>query len=150
MAEDKYLQHKKLFFSAMIFFVLGLSLFIFAIYIVPYLVWGWNYDVPEFIFNWREWLRDTYDLSDKAAKRIIFLCILVPGIIIGIITHFIINNIEHKVLDEDFEEVEPVKKRLENTDLRNTVIFSLRLISLIVLVILVLFSIEWLLTVPTG
>lgn len=146
MENDRFTQNRKIFTICMISLLLSLSLFAFAFYILPNLLWDWNYDVPEIIFTWRMWFVNSYGFSERRAKGIIFLIFFIPALITGMISYFTSNQIENEILGVVKEKA--VEENVVVTDFKETLMFILKLIAVVLLVIICVFLIEWLLTVP--
>lgn len=148
MEHDRFEQNKVLFIIGMIALVVGLSFLLFSFYILPAALWNWNYDVPEFVFIWRENLKESYTMSEVGAGGVVFLIVLLPAIIAGIISYFISNAIDnriHGIVNEEMDEESMVNLR---QDVKETFSFGGKLIILIILAVVALWFFEWLMAVP--
>lgn len=148
MEQDRYEQNKVLFIIGMISMITSLSLFVFAFYILPMLIWNWGYDVPDFIFMWRENLRQSYSYSEAWAGFILFLIILIPAFITGVISHLISNTIDNQIHGIVKEKKEGNKINVPE-HVKESLGFSVKLIIILVLVVMALWFVEWLVAVPT-
>jgi hypothetical protein len=146
MEIDRYQHNHKLFITSMICLVLSLSLFVFSFYILPNFIWDWDYDIPEFLYTWQAWFVDHYNFSDRGAKIIVFLICFIPALITGFISYLTSNRIDNEVLG-----LVPERLPGENEpshEIKETFSFTVRLIFIIILVLVVLFFVEWLLATP--
>lgn len=146
MEQDRYEQNHKLFVIGLISLLLSLSLMAIALFIVPYLIWGWHYGVPGMIIALREWLKEEYGFGNTEASWLVFLTFIIPALIFGYISQWSSNYIENKMygLDQD----RPGRRREIQKDLRESVSFGLKIFILIILVIVGVTLVEWLVTFP--
>lgn len=144
--KERYQHNSKLFIISLICLVLSLCFFSFAFYILPNLLWDWDYDIPEFVYTLRQWVIDNYNFSEGHAKITVFLTFFIPALVTGFISYFTSNKIENEVLG-----ITPEKMPGENEpsrEMKETFSFSLKLFLTIILVLIVLFFVEWLLATP--
>lgn len=146
MEADRYKQNHMLFIFCMICLLICLTLFSISFYILPHLIWGWHYNVPEFVFSIMEWLTEFYSFTDAGARTMIFFMFFIPALITGFISYIASNIIENKVLG-----IQPAKTPIEpkkTGELKETFGLAAKIIMLIALVIVVMLVIQWLITVP--
>lgn len=144
----RYQNNSKLFITCMICLMASLSLFAFAFYILPYLIWGWHYSVPGFILMWREEFVDSYAWSNSKASMAVFSLFFIPALITGIISWFTSNKIENNVLGIALTESN--HQQLDSHELGDSFRLVAKIIMSSLLAIAVLFFIEWLLTSPLS
>ncbi|KTC93671.1 MULTISPECIES: hypothetical protein [Legionella] len=147
MEQDRFQQNSKLFILGLVCLLACLSLFGFGFYILPYLLWNWNYDVPEFVLSMREWYKESYNFSDSGSAWMVFLTFIVPAIITGLISQYSSNHIDNEIyhLNENKEERRTELKR----DVQETLGFGLKIFFLIILVLVAVTLVEWLVAPPT-
>lgn len=146
MEADRYKHNHKLFILCMICLLMSLALFSLSLFVLPYLIWGWHYNVPEFVFTLNEWLIEYYSFTPAGAKAMVFFLLFIPAMITGFISYITSNLIENKVLD-----IQHVKTPDENKaprELKESLGLAVKIIMMIALVIIVMFIIQWLITVP--
>lgn len=150
MEHDRYERNKPLFVLGMITLLLSIILFAFVIYLLPALLWDWRYDVPEFVFIWREKLRTGYGITETAASGIFIVMVLIPAIVSGFISYMVSNKIDNQIHPMINDEPEQQESEVEATreDIRETLSFSMKLLLLLILVILVVWFAEWLIARP--
>lgn len=147
MEADRFKQNNILFITCMICLILSLSLFTVGFYILPYLIWGWNYSVPSFTLTWTEWLKDNYSLSQAKANAMVFFMLIIPAFITGIISYITSNRIENAILGISDEKL-PQQNAVSH-DLKESMSFTAKILVLIVLVVIGVLIVEWIITVPT-
>lgn len=147
MENDRYQQNSKLFVIGLICLLISLSLFAFGLYILPYLLWNWSYNVPEFVFVWREWLKETYNFSDSGASWSMILIFIIPAIITGFISHLASNRIDNQIYGVEQEKstsMPEIKK-----DIRESLGFGFKIFLLIILVLVAVALVQWLVAPTT-
>lgn len=143
MEPDRYQQNKKVFIIAMICLLACIALLFFSLYIMPSLLLNWIYDVPEFIFVWREWLKENYAMSILNANILIFLAFFIPGICAGILSRICSNSLDDKIFNV---HKDTVLEQAEEGDNQQTWSFTLHLLLILFCVVLIVFLIEWIIT----
>lgn len=144
--QDRYLYHSKLYVTGMFCLISSLSLLAFSFFILPFLIWSWDYDVPSFILLWQEWFVENYAISPARANALIFLIFFIPAILTGVISGYISNLIDNDIFNIHPAETEDVPRR--NT--REMVGFGLKVFIIMALVIIAVFMVEWLIEVPPA
>lgn len=146
MEPDRYQQNKFLFILGMACLVLSIGLFLFSMYLLPYLIWNWYYDLPEFISTLNHWLVEQKGLQDSTASWAVFLIFFIPALLLGIIADIASNRIDNKVCGIKPEEIAtapgPEKKWGESTKL------GLKIMYLIILVIVAIAVLQWIISTP--
>lgn len=104
MEADRYQQNHKLFIIGLLSLVSSLLLLFFSLFLLPHLLLGWNYDVPEFIAYWREWITEQFAISEVWASRIIFMFFIFISIILGLIAHIASSRIEKQIYPDETPE----------------------------------------------
>ena len=86
-----------------IIFVIGiiclacsLGFLLFALYILPYLIWELDYNVPTLLANIMAILQDSYDYSKASSKIILWLIFFIPGLITGYLSYYISSLLDAK------------------------------------------------------
>jgi hypothetical protein len=139
MEYDRFASNSKLYVLGMICLIVCLALFFFSLFILPYLIWGLNYDIPVFIMSFLYYLQDEYEYSIGASKIIVWLAFFVPCLITGIISEFVSNFIDSNIDKEDIQKHVVTEKKISG-QVKESVQFGLKILSLmIVIIILILF-----------
>lgn len=147
MEKDRYQQNSKLFVIGLLCLLISLSLFAFGLYILPYLLWNLSYNVPEFVYTTREWLKEYYNFTESGASWTIILFFIIPALITGYISHLASNYIDnqiHGIEREKSTKISEIKKGV-----RETFEFGFKILLLIILVLIAVAFVQWLVA-PTS
>ncbi len=99
--EDRYQTNKPLYMLGL-FSLLGcLACIMFCLFVFPFLLMGAQYNVPEIIFEWRDYLVADQKWGASAAAWFIFMCFVIPAIVLGCISNWISNHLDQRVLPQD-------------------------------------------------
>jgi hypothetical protein len=143
MEYDRFASNSKLYVFGMICLIVCLTLFFFSLFILPYLIWELNYDVPEFIVSFIYKLQDEYDYSMGISKVIVWLAFFVPCLITGVISEFVSNYIDSKMYKEDMAQSTHQRISTDKeimTQIKKSALFGFKILSLMIaIVILILF-----------
>ncbi|KTC86756.1 hypothetical protein [Legionella brunensis] len=149
MEYDRFQQNSVLFVIGIITLLLSLSLFAFSFYILPFLLFDWVYDVPEFISIWREWLKEEYTFTDTGASWLILLIFIIPALIFGYISYLASNYIDNRLYNVVPKRAENERQGELKKDIQETLGFVLKILGAIILILVGISIIQWLLAVPT-
>ncbi len=146
MEPDRYQKNHKLYIFGMLCLLVSLSLLFFTVYLFPHLIFGWRYDVPEFITFWREWIMSSYGVSTHYASRLIFLFFFVGVLLFGLGAYFGSTRIDNEIYGINQEHApERIKK---TRDLSESFQFFLKALGIIVLFYFSTIVFEWLISAP--
>ena len=146
MEPDRYKQHHVLFFVAMFSLVLSLGLIFFSAYLFPYLVLGWVYNVPQFIFDWHEWFITDFGVSPIKVPRLIFLIFLTPALLFAVIAYFSSNQIENHIFEKEIGEQQNSTRMFRGR--KESLRFFLKILALLGLVfVVVAIGLQWILSI---
>jgi len=147
MEYDRFQKNSTLFIIGLIALLLSLSLFAFSFYILPFLLFGWVYDVPEFVSVWREWLKLEYHFTHVAASWIILLTFIIPALICGYISYFASNYIDNRIYNVVNREDLIVSRRRQNYA-QDSRVLLLKILSLAILIIIIITLLQWFISIP--
>ncbi len=145
MEKDKPRQSNAVFITGLTFLTISLSLFAFSIYILPYLVFKWNYDVPEFISNWQYWLQEKYNYREGAAAALIFLFFFVLSCISAGVSYLFSNYVEGVEQEKPVSSTDPAEIKRE---VKDTASLLFKIIGIAILILIGLYLIQWLIYIP--
>ena len=148
MEYDRYQHNNKIFIIGLLCLLVSLSLLAFSIYILPYLLWNWTYNVPGFILDWRERLKEFYNFTDSGASWTIFLIFIIPAIICGYISQLTSNYMDNQIEGVKPETTTPEPPIEVKGDIQETIGFGLKIFLLIILVLVLVALLEWLIATP--
>ena len=146
MEKDRYQQNHALYIISMISMILSISIFCFTAYILPFLLFGWIYDVPGFILYWQEWFQRQYGMTDFSSSGLVFLIFFVLGLMTALIAYITSNRLENEVLDihpENKDRLVRIKR-----DAKETASILSKIVIIVILVFIAVALFEWILYVP--
>lgn len=148
MEYSRYQPHKKLFVMGIICLLASISLLLFSVYILPYLIWGLHYEMPGFIVDGVEYFRYVHKYSVAASSVILFMLFFIPGLIMGFIAYKIANLID----DELYGFKQPEEHQLMTPEIKQSIKesvgFGVRILMAIVVVLILFIFAEWLIYIP--
>lgn len=106
MEKDRFGKNQRLYIIGLVSLILAVGLFLFSIYIIPFLVFDMQYDVPLFVNSMIFYFRDNYSYNLASSKFITWLIFFVPCVVTGIISYFVSNHIDDELLEIKSDEVD--------------------------------------------
>lgn len=146
MEKDRYQQNHALYIISMISMVLSISIFCFTAYILPFLLFGWIYNVPGFIIHWQVWMQRHYGMTDLGSSSVLFLFFFGLGLIAAIIAYITSNRLENEVLDihpENKDDAIRIKR-----DVKESASILSKIVIIVICIFVALALLEWMLYVP--
>lgn len=137
MEYDRYAHHHILYILGILCLILTLVLSTLTLYVAPYLLFGWQYNVPGFIIFWVTSLRFDYYYSETAANWIVFSAILVPAILTGLVAFFASNRIDDEWSGRPFHLREGKRNPVWKQDLADSMRLAVKIGLLIAIVIFI-------------
>jgi hypothetical protein len=99
MEPDRYQNNHGLYITGMICFLISIILFLFSLYMLPHLLFGWRYDVPELITFIREWLVDNFAIATNYASWGILFVMLFFAAVFACVAQYATRQLDHVVPD---------------------------------------------------
>jgi len=146
MDKDRYQQNPFMYVIGLISLLLSMVLLCLSVYVLPYLLFGWVYDIPSYIIEWQGYLERIYGMSETLSGWLISSVFLLPGVLAAYIAYFTSNQIDdiyHGIESKNKAKGEILKREIKDT----TNILS-KIIIIVILVVIVTEFIEWLLYIP--
>lgn len=147
MEQGKFKNNHMLFILGMICLVLCLVLFFLSIYILPFLLWQFDYNVPYFISSILNLFEEEYEFSERASKTIVWLIFFVPSIITGLVSYVVSSYIENQNYKKEMrfeEEQKTLRSREKRQERQESVFFPLKILGLMILCIFLVFLLQYL------
>lgn len=149
MEFDRYRINKNLYLLGMLGLLLGMTLSLFALVILPNLLWNLSYNVPPFIQEMVQYFEYEQRLSPTASAWTIFLLFFVPGLILIILSAMASNKIEDKVYHlKNIESRDVLVFEDNKKENYEGVSFSMKLFFIIIMVFVVATLFHWLISTP--
>ncbi|WP_454783683.1 hypothetical protein [Legionella sp. WA2024007413] len=150
MEQDRFSQNSKLYILGMICLVLCLGLLFYSLYLLPYLAWGLNYNVPEMVMTLLSSLQDDYNYTVGQSKLIVWLMFFVPSLITGLISYFVSNHIDNNLYKSELkpqeEQENPPSKQI-GKEIKESAGFGLKILALMILILMAIFFLQYLIQV---
>lgn len=142
-------QSPTVYVLGMIALVLSIGMFLFGAYLVPNLLLGVKYAIPEFVAHLRHWLHLEYQLTDSEAEFYIVLGFFSVGALSAILAYKASNHIDNKLyLEKEIQPDESENSENMNSNDEKTVSLTIKIIIWILVAIMVVSLLEWLIYIP--
>lgn len=148
MEFDRYQKHHKLYLLGIICLLICLSLLFYSLYLMPFLLWKLNYNVPELVTNTLAILEDKYGFSNGQSRGIIGLILFILILITGFISYYVSNSIDNEIYKSEFalpEQETKIHTEEIQKDIKESATLGFEIIVLMILVVVGLFLLQWLL-----
>lgn len=96
--------HPALYLSGALATLSGFGLLIFTLYLVPYVLFDLQYDVPEFVIHLLYWYRVKHELAGMG----LFLAVFMPFVAVGLLLLFIGRSVTHSLEKQQEHELEEI------------------------------------------
>lgn len=141
MEPDRYQQNHVAYISGLFCMFASIGLFAFSLFLLPYLFFGWQYNVPDFIIGFSAKLQEKYALTPSGVAWAICFALDFPAVILFVIADVLSNRIDKKIYGiQDSRRVSA--NNADTTGQKSSGIESSKLIFKIVLLILVIFIVS--------
>ncbi|MGV3739733.1 MAG: hypothetical protein ACO1N3_00355 [Gammaproteobacteria bacterium] len=139
MEADRYQKHHVAYICGLFCLIASIVLFAFSLFLLPFLFFGWQYSVPEFVINFSALLQDKYTLSNSAVAWAICFALDFPAVILFVIADVLSNRIDKEIYGIQNSRYSAANEQ-ENISLQPTTqVESGKLIVKIVLLIVIIF-----------
>ncbi len=146
MEQKRFGGHDKLFIFGMICLTISLGLFFFSLYILPYFLFEWSYNIPDFILELLAKYQDDYQYTSAGSKTIIWLMFFIPCVITGIISYFISRYFDQQMYGPEINpEEEPEKQPGElQKQIKESASFGGKILALMIVIVVLIFLLQYL------
>lgn len=97
MEPDRYQQNKLYYVIGMIFLVVSLYFFCVGTYLLPYIVFGVSYSIPDVVYDRINYVEMAYNFSTKHASWIVLAIIYFVSFLCASVTYFTSNEIDNEI-----------------------------------------------------
>ncbi len=118
MEYDRFEHHPVLFIWGMLTLILGLLMVGLSIYLLPHILFSWDYAIPLEWFNWTQKLQNNYALLPETAEKWFFMSMLILGLIFLLIAEWIANHLDvhelkmrHMLIEKEIKEPELIQEK---------------------------------------
>lgn len=130
MEADRYQQNHMLYIFGMICLSTSLAFLLFSFFTFPHLLFGWHYDVPEFITFWRVWLISNFAIGLKHASWIIAFILFIAGLLFGVGAYTASTRIDNAIYGIN-NKSSRVKHLLITSGFRASMVVFLQIIAIV-------------------
>jgi Na+-transporting methylmalonyl-CoA/oxaloacetate decarboxylase gamma subunit len=128
--------------------LLCLSLVFLVLYILPYLIWKLNYDLPEFITTMIAFFQDKYYATELRSRVYVGLVLFIPILVTGFVSYYVSNFIDDEIYKNELTSDEAIEEKNHSDeikrDIKESATIGFEIIGLIILVIAALTAIQFL------
>lgn len=148
MEQDRYQENHVLFIVGLISLLLCLGLLFFTLFMLPHLLFGWRYDVPEFISYVREWISSGFGLSSRQASSVIFVFFSIWVFVFGLVAYYASSRIDNKIysIGQFTKEntAKPSKKLSQG--MKESLRFFLLVLGILIIAFAATFGFQWMIS----
>lgn len=148
MEPDRYQCNRQLYIFGMLCLLISAGALLFFFYTAPNLVFGWHYDVPEFLAFWRVFLVLDFGLTENAASRFIALFLLMIAILFGCGAYYASTRLDNLIYGIDMQSAS--RPRLLTPELKESLNFFIKALGLIALFLGAIILFQWLIYIPPS
>ena len=141
MEPDRYNQNHTVYIVGILCLVASLAMIAFSLYLLPYLLFGWHYSVPEFVIAWLDQIQTSYNLSVNASEWLIFAVFFIPGLVFALIADVVSNRIDNQIYG--IQAPETTRPKPVNTESRSLLF---RIVFIVIVVFIAAQILQWTLT----
>ena len=147
MEQDRFQKNHTLFILGMLSLIACLSLLALTFYILPFLLFGWIYDVPGFIVGWVDLIQMKFNYTPRGASRIVFLIISLLTLFFGLFAFFSSNKIDNEIYSSELKaNIEP--KKIKTDKMSDAQRLALNILLIMVAIFVGAKVFEWLIYTP--
>jgi len=143
MEQDRYQQSHAWFITGLIALVACIGFTGFTLYFTPPLIWSWNYQIPQFIWDWQAFMQRDWGWSELKAGWTITGIFLSLGIISGLIAYTASNRIDDAIYHVRKKIPEGKTDAIAEADTREAHSLEMKIFLLILLVIIGAVILQW-------
>lgn len=149
MEPDRYQSNNKLYIVGIICLISSLSLFFFSLYIVPFLIWHLNYEVPSIVSVLAANFEQQYNFTEGQANTLVWFIFFIPSLITGYIAYYVSNRIDNQIYKlggAEQQEKKPTAPQATR-EIRESAGLALKIIFLMVAIVAVILLLQLLLQI---
>lgn len=146
MEQNRFGGNDKLFLCGMLCLAISLGLLFFSLYILPYFIWEWSYDIPDFILNLLAMYQDDYHYSSATSKTIVWLIFFIPCVLTGLVSYFISRYFDKKMYGPEINPQEDQEKPAGELQkqIKESASLGGKILGLMVVIVVLIFLLQYL------
>jgi hypothetical protein len=142
MEPDRYQQHHVAYISGLFCLFASIGLFAFSLFLLPYLFFDWQYNVPDFVITFSTKLHEKYALSSSGVAWAICFALDFPAVILFVIADVLSNRIDNQIYGIQSQQATSLDNQDRSAVKQSSNTESRKLIFKIVLLILIIFIVS--------
>ncbi len=143
MEDDRFQKHHVLYVVGLLSLLLGLGSLAFGLFLLPYLWFGYQYDTPEFIMFWQEWMRVEWGYTSADAAKVILFTFFGSAVLCGLVAYVSSSRIDKDIF-KDKEPFSETDSSFLKPSTRESMGLGLKILLIMVLVFGLAAGFEWL------
>ncbi|USQ12858.1 hypothetical protein J2N86_09085 [Legionella lytica] len=145
MEQNRFGGHDKLFIFGMICLTTSLGLFFFSLYILPYFLFEWSYNIPDFILDLMAKYQDDYQYTSAGSKTVIWLMFFIPCLITGIISYYISRYFDNQMYGPEINPEEEQDKQPGELQkqIKESASLGGKILALMIVIVVLIFLLQY-------
>ncbi len=139
MEPDRYQKHHAAYVIGLFCLLASIGLFALSLFLMPYLFFDWQYNVPDYVVYLNAKLQENYMLTQRTVAWGLCLILDFPAIILFLIADILSNKIDNKIYEAQNITSGSIYNQNDHPGLPNPNRDSARLIFKIILIIVFIF-----------
>lgn len=131
MEPDRYEQNKIYYVIGFVCLIISLWLLGVGIYLLPYIAFGWVYNIPDAVFERIDYIQITYDLTWRNASWLVLIVNFFVCFLFALVAYFTSNRIDNEILGIKPEPAKVKKETKESYQFILTILMTVGLIFLV-------------------
>ena len=143
MEPDRYQQNKLYYVIGMIFLVVALYFFCVGTYLLPHILFGVSYSIPDVLYDRINYVEMTYHVSTKHASWIVLGAIYLVSFLCSVVTYFTSNEIDNEIYGVPTESNEIKKESKEDKEAKESGALALKIVVIIGFIFVMAKLFQW-------
>ncbi|PJD90727.1 MAG: hypothetical protein CK424_08650 [Legionella sp.] len=149
MEPDRYQQSHFSYIAGVCCLFLSLGLFAFSLYLLPYLFFDWQYNVPQMITDFSAMLQSNYAMSTNGIAWVICLGLFLPAVILFIVADVLSNKIDKQIYGMQPEKKPKTTSPIEGPATTESKGLVFKIVMMIVVIFIVAQFFHWVISSST-
>ena len=144
MEPDRYKQNHVAYISGLVCLFLSIGLFAFSLFLLPYLFFSMQYNVPFFVIEFSTILQEQYEISSSGVAWVICFVLDFPAVILFVIADVLSNRIDKQIYGiQNHKETSNQTQSVTHVDATETRNLVIRILLLLLVVFIVARFFNW-------
>lgn len=144
MEPDRFKQNHGAYIFGLICLFLSIGLFAFSLFLLPYLFFSMQYNVPFFVIEFSTILQEQYEISSSGVAWVICFVLDFPAVILFVIADVLSNRIDKQIYGiQNHKETSNQTQSVRHVDAAETRNLVIRILLLLLVVFIVARFFNW-------